>query len=518
MVRASTRRRLRPLFVALALAPFAGCAGPDAPPWSTVFQDGKADAPPPCSAGEQLYGVTTNTIGFRAEPSTEAARKTYLTRGSELLIDGYRPTGGTYNSNAGPSTEWLHVWFRGEPGWAAAAWIEYRGCRVAEKPPTPGEPLACDAGLAQLAYVRNVDDATLRVRSEPKVDGELRMEFRTGAAVRLTGKAVEGGSYVGPNGATRSDWLPVENPDGTRGFAAAAFLAVDTACRPRGREQAKLQKASHVWAEYVWAVARDKVYPLKESTVAIAARELDGKVLAPGQTFSFNEASGLNRPRYGRACTSHESCPPSQVCASGSCALFNDGWSTTSRWVYAGGVCGMATTVYRASLLSGLPILEQWTHGIFYWSNLFPGVDAEVWSPTQDFQFRNDTPDTTFVVQSFSQIVDGATPEMRTVVRLVGTTAPDREVKVGPLSFNAQGRNGNGGMGRYEVRRTVTRKEAAKPVAVKGNLSLTVENTVESWLFYSKYGDQQGWRPPLDWSLTPPLLPPPAPRKSNVPE
>ncbi|KKP46530.1 MAG: hypothetical protein UR39_C0010G0042 [Candidatus Woesebacteria bacterium GW2011_GWA1_33_30] len=60
-----------------------------------------------------------------------------------------------------------------------------------------------------------------------------------------------------------------------------------------------------------------------------------------------------------------------------------------------GGVCQVSTTLFRALLSAGLPILERRAHAYrvgYYEQGFPPGLDATVYSPTTDLKFKNDTP------------------------------------------------------------------------------------------------------------------------------
>src|SRR3989339_1539532 len=60
-----------------------------------------------------------------------------------------------------------------------------------------------------------------------------------------------------------------------------------------------------------------------------------------------------------------------------------------------GGVCQVSTTLFRALLSAGLPILERRAHAYrvgYYEQGFPPGLDATVYSPTTDLKFSNDTP------------------------------------------------------------------------------------------------------------------------------
>lgn len=112
-----------------------------------------------------------------------------------------------------------------------------------------------------------------------------------------------------------------------------------------------------------------------------AAYMIDGTLIPSGGSFSFNDAVGsLFNGEFTDA------------------GSFIDGPSGQS---LAGGVCQVSTTVFRAALNAGLPIVEWWPHSYrspFYesggWS---PGFDASIvqdaGSPAQsaDFRFENTT-------------------------------------------------------------------------------------------------------------------------------
>jgi vancomycin resistance protein YoaR len=63
-----------------------------------------------------------------------------------------------------------------------------------------------------------------------------------------------------------------------------------------------------------------------------------------------------------------------------------------------GGVCQVSTTVFRAAYFGGFPIVTRYSHAYrvsYYergdtWKG--PGLDATVYAPLVDFQFKNDTP------------------------------------------------------------------------------------------------------------------------------
>jgi vancomycin resistance protein YoaR len=60
-----------------------------------------------------------------------------------------------------------------------------------------------------------------------------------------------------------------------------------------------------------------------------------------------------------------------------------------------GGVCQVSTTLFRAALNTGLPIVERTAHAYrvgYYEQDSAAGLDATVYSPTVDLKIKNDTP------------------------------------------------------------------------------------------------------------------------------
>lgn len=109
------------------------------------------------------------------------------------------------------------------------------------------------------------------------------------------------------------------------------------------------------------------------ANVSIAAQLIDGKVLAPGEDFSFNDemARGLDRFVEG---TSY---------ASGR-VVTSDG----------GGICQVSTGLYNAVVLAGLQVLERNHHSLYDPTAAYvpAGRDAMVTRLSRaDFRFRNST-------------------------------------------------------------------------------------------------------------------------------
>lgn len=109
--------------------------------------------------------------------------------------------------------------------------------------------------------------------------------------------------------------------------------------------------------------------------VALAASRLNGVLIKPGEIFSFNDAVGDISAATGYK--------QAYVIKSGRTVL-DDG----------GGVCQVSTTLFRAALHAGLPILERHAHsyrvGYYEQGGIKPGFDATVYAPSYDLKIKND--------------------------------------------------------------------------------------------------------------------------------
>lgn len=116
--------------------------------------------------------------------------------------------------------------------------------------------------------------------------------------------------------------------------------------------------------------------PSRVHNVVLAASRINGTLVAPGETFSFNDALG-----DVSAFTGYQQA----YIISGGKTILGDG----------GGVCQVSTTLFRAALNAGLRVTERAAHAYrvgYYEQNSPPGLDATVYGPSPDLKFINDTP------------------------------------------------------------------------------------------------------------------------------
>jgi len=109
--------------------------------------------------------------------------------------------------------------------------------------------------------------------------------------------------------------------------------------------------------------------------IILAASKFNGILIPPGKVLSFNETVGDISFLSGYQ--------PAYIIKDGK-TLLGDG----------GGVCQVSTTLFRAALNAGLPILERHSHAYrvsYYENDSPPGFDATVFAPFVDLKIKNDT-------------------------------------------------------------------------------------------------------------------------------
>lgn len=135
--------------------------------------------------------------------------------------------------------------------------------------------------------------------------------------------------------------------------------------------------------------------------VELAAKRLDGMVIAPGEELSFDAVVGERSLERGFRYA--------PVLANGQL-----------RRGVGGGVCQVASTLHVASLRAGLEVVDHRTHSMPS-SYLDPGLDARIAWGTQDYRVRNPH---AFPVRLRVEAVDG-----RLEVAVEGAEARHYEVR-----------------------------------------------------------------------------------------
>jgi len=129
--------------------------------------------------------------------------------------------------------------------------------------------------------------------------------------------------------------------------------------------------------------------PGRVHNIELAASKLNGRLIPPGEIFSFNDAVGDISVATGFQ----------------SAYIIKDGKTILGD---GGGVCQVSTTLFRAALNAGLPIVERQAHAYrvsYYEQDSPPGLDATVFAPSVDLKFKNDTANY-ILIQSKTDLTD----------------------------------------------------------------------------------------------------------------
>ncbi|MGI5892173.1 MAG: VanW family protein [Bacillota bacterium] len=109
----------------------------------------------------------------------------------------------------------------------------------------------------------------------------------------------------------------------------------------------------------------------RTSNIKLASKAVNGLVLAPNQTFSFNKTVGPRSPKRGYK----------------KAIIFMNGKKAED---YGGGVCQVSSTIYNAAIKANLKIVERHRHSIAV-NYVAPDSDATVFYGEKDFRFTNNT-------------------------------------------------------------------------------------------------------------------------------
>ncbi len=170
--------------------------------------------------------------------------------------------------------------------------------------------------------------------------------------------------------------LELDMPSTVKALSAALFsptartanLAVRVAAPERTTQEASAMGITGVVGSYTTTYGGTEG---RLHNVQLVARLIDGTLVAPGATFSFNDTTGERNAEKG-----FEDAP---VIINGE--LQNG---------IGGGVCQVSTTVFNAAFEAGLQIDRRTNHAL-YISHYPLGRDATVNFPDLDLRFTNDT-------------------------------------------------------------------------------------------------------------------------------
>ncbi len=161
------------------------------------------------------------------------------------------------------------------------------------------------------------------------------------------------------------------------------------------------------------------------------AAKFNGTIIKPGEEFSFNNILGEVNDKTGYQ--------PELVIKSGRVVP-----------EYGGGLCQLSTTVFRAAILAGLPILERRPHSfpVKYYNP--QGFDATIYPGVSDLRFVNDTGGHILLQTR----IDGT----KLIVELYGSSDGRQVTLDGPHQYDQRA---NGAMKAYFIR-TISYADGSK--------------------------------------------------------
>ncbi len=116
-------------------------------------------------------------------------------------------------------------------------------------------------------------------------------------------------------------------------------------------------------------VALSTLSPAQKTNIGVATRYLEGLVLQPGETFSFNQAVGPRTVKRGYL--------PAPSYLGGE-----------SPATVGGGICLLSSALYQLALSAGLSITQRVPH-LKTIHSVPPGLDATVWYGGADLRLQN---------------------------------------------------------------------------------------------------------------------------------
>ena len=164
-----------------------------------------------------------------------------------------------------------------------------------------------------------------------------------------------------------------------RGEYQAVISVISTPLLPRVTSS-DLQNSFAMLASFSTKTTSDND---RNNNIALAAQALNAKTLMPGETLSFNEATGQRTLEKG-----YRGAP---AIAGG--VLIDD---------VGGGVCQVSSTLFNAAALAGMTIVDRSPHA---WPSSYvdKGLDATVNWPNLDFKFRNDKDTPVFLIAYYDK-------------------------------------------------------------------------------------------------------------------
>ncbi len=257
------------------------------------------------------------------------------------------------------------IGFRVEPGAESTA-----SSSAVSSPSADGSLVATATevpGTRRMALVAYIDAREASKTVTPRVGTAGRpAEDATFSVSNGTVSIVPHQDGLGPDIDALADELTVALMDDGNRFVELRTMRVEPALTTEGAKAMGIKERIGTYTTTFDSGNRPRV-----NNIHTLADAVDGTLIAPGETFAFNETVG---PRT--AAKGYQEAP----------AIVNGVLVPQ----LGGGICQFGTTIFNAVFESGLPVVERRNHS-FYISHYPKGRDATVSWGGPDFKFKNDT-------------------------------------------------------------------------------------------------------------------------------
>ncbi len=142
--------------------------------------------------------------------------------------------------------------------------------------------------------------------------------------------------------------------------------------------------------------------PVRTHNLELACQAIDGTIVKPGETFSFNKVVGERTAEKGY----------------GEAGVYVGGETVQQ---LGGGVCQVASTIFYCTIKADLEVVERAEHQ-YLPSYIYYGMDATVYWGSLDYKWRNNTP---YPIRIDASVSDGYVH-----MRFVGTDTKDYKVEL----------------------------------------------------------------------------------------
>jgi len=154
--------------------------------------------------------------------------------------------------------------------------------------------------------------------------------------------------------------------------------------------------------------------------IEVGAKALNGLIIKPGETFSalkaLGDIDGSNGYKKELVIKGNKIIPE-----------------------YGGGLCQISTTIFRAAIQSGLPIVERRSHSYNIGYYAPTGSDATIYDPAPDMRWLNDTGNNILFIarsEGGKLIFEYWGTKDGREVKFIGNEATDDVTKLVPIVFN----------------------------------------------------------------------------------